>query len=287
MLRRTESGDTRYFHEVILKLANKGFYVDNCVTSVSDELTLNMFLQEATMIMAEGKFDLRGWEFTRKDSNYNNEDVVPLPVLGLMWDPVRDTLNFNPSCLKEMISQEEYITKRIILSMAQRVFDPIGSMFPATLVPKLLLQEFWNKNLTWDEPVDEDTSVEFRNWFHELPSLLEIAIPRWVDIVPTSDFVCSIHTFCDTSNSAYSAVIFLRVVKNQQLSVHLLAAKSRLAPIQKKGKMLLAATIGARFFRNVIDNFEFKEITSYFWSDLSTVISWIQRKEEWATFVWT
>ncbi|XP_050500674.1 uncharacterized protein LOC126880664 [Diabrotica virgifera virgifera] len=39
-----------------------GFYVDNCVTSVTDENELRKFVSEATAIMEEAKMDLRGWE---------------------------------------------------------------------------------------------------------------------------------------------------------------------------------------------------------------------------------
>ncbi|XP_050517463.1 uncharacterized protein LOC126892072 [Diabrotica virgifera virgifera] len=54
-----------------------GFYVDNCVTSVTDENELRKFVSEATAIMEEAKMDLRGWE-----SSGSTKTVVP--VLGLL-----------------------------------------------------------------------------------------------------------------------------------------------------------------------------------------------------------
>ncbi|XP_072389479.1 uncharacterized protein [Diabrotica undecimpunctata] len=51
--------------DTVKKLSNS-FYVDNCVTSVASEIELKTFIKEANMIMAKGKFDLRGWEFTHQ-----------------------------------------------------------------------------------------------------------------------------------------------------------------------------------------------------------------------------
>ncbi|XP_023312397.1 uncharacterized protein LOC108915573 [Anoplophora glabripennis] len=68
-----------------------------------------------------------------------------------------------------------------------------------------------------------------------------------------------------------------------------MAAKSRVAPIEKRrGNLtiprleLLAATIGARLYTQVVENLT-GSFASFFWSDSATVISWLQRNEEWGT----
>lgn len=38
------------------------FYVDNCVTSVDSVEELQQFKEESKVLMAEGAFNLRGWE---------------------------------------------------------------------------------------------------------------------------------------------------------------------------------------------------------------------------------
>uniref|UniRef100_A0A6P7GM71 Uncharacterized protein LOC114344353 n=1 Tax=Diabrotica virgifera virgifera TaxID=50390 RepID=A0A6P7GM71_DIAVI len=72
-----------------------GFYVDNCVTSVTDENELRKFVSEATAIMGEAKMDLRGW-----DASGSTKTVVP--VLGLLWDSSTDTLKINDDEIVEM-----------------------------------------------------------------------------------------------------------------------------------------------------------------------------------------
>lgn len=57
-LQQCEQKDYPYSESTITKL-EQGFYVDNCVTSVSDENSLNMFIAEATSLMAEAGFELR------------------------------------------------------------------------------------------------------------------------------------------------------------------------------------------------------------------------------------
>lgn len=47
------------------------------------------------------------------------------------------------------------ITKKVILSIAQSLYDPIGFTCPIVLEPKLLLRELWNSNTVWDEQVTE------------------------------------------------------------------------------------------------------------------------------------
>ncbi|KAJ8977402.1 hypothetical protein NQ317_003183 [Molorchus minor] len=134
---------TPYSQETILRLS-KSFYVDNCVTSVSTEDILEQFILESSMLMAEAKFDLRGWESTQPTGHTN------VPVLGLTWTAKKD-----------------------VLTITQRVFDPIGFTSPATLIPKVLLQRTWEKRQGWDTPVD--SKIEFKNLdrgspvFHEGP----------------------------------------------------------------------------------------------------------------------
>ncbi|KAF2888647.1 hypothetical protein ILUMI_17526, partial [Ignelater luminosus] len=115
-----------------------------------------------------------------------------------------------------------------------------------------------------------------------------IQIPRWISLGSKGVEELSLYTFCDTSKDAYAAVVFCRVLRNGRVSVHLLAAKSRVAPLRKltiPRLELMGATIGARLYLQVAENLDSK-FDSFFWSDSTTVISWMQRDEEWTTFVW-
>ncbi|GFT05208.1 uncharacterized protein NPIL_33011 [Nephila pilipes] len=92
----------------------------------------------------------------------------------------------------------------------------------------------------------------------------------------------------DASMNAYAAVTFLRVETSECVKVQLLSAKSRVPPTGKKKTTiarleLLAATITARLASSFTREISHEEI--YFWSDSTTVITWIKREDAWGTFV--
>nr|XP_022907792.1 uncharacterized protein LOC111419242 [Onthophagus taurus] len=283
-LDRCDGGNLPYSRDTVSRLS-RSFYVDNCIASVQTEQILRCFIEESSMIMEEARFDLRGWEFSRQICS---PDYKHTPLLGLEWDKRLDTLKLNTDFLKDLEKLlQEPITKRVMLSLAQRVFDPIGFTCPATLLPKLMLQKTWEKKIGWDVSVDLEIEETFRNWVKELNDLRTIEIPRWVRSGPGEAEQLSVHTFCDASQNAYAAVIFLRGVYEGKVFIRLLAAKSRISPLKKitiPRLELLAAVVGARLYGSVRDGLAV-EADNYFWSDSTTVISWIHRNEDWGTFV--
>ena len=45
-------------------------------------------------------------------------------------------------------------TKRELLSVVAKIFDPMGFLAPSSIVLlKILLQEVWKSKLTWDDPL--------------------------------------------------------------------------------------------------------------------------------------
>lgn len=284
-INKCKKNDKAYSIETLSRLADS-FYVDNCVASVPNTNTLENFIRESSAVMAEGLFDLRGWEYSHQEITSDIPKTSPL--LGLVWDTQNDTLGINGDFLKELESLlDKPITKRIMLSVTQKVFDPIGFTCPTTLIPKLLLQKTWEKKIGWDKEVEQEIKEDFVTWLKNLPHLLEIKIPRWIHAGSNDAQQLSLHTFCDASKNAYSSVVFLKCVQNDQVFIHLLAAKSRVAPIKKMTiprLELLAAVIGTRLCTSVKNNLKL-DLECFFWTDSTTVLSWISRNEEWGTFV--
>ncbi|XP_023310053.1 uncharacterized protein LOC108904648 [Anoplophora glabripennis] len=280
-----ESDSKPFSKDTIMKLSD-GFYVDNCVTSVANDKELRTFVEEASIVMAEGKFDLRGWVHTYQVQDGNLD--ISTSVLGMKWNKENDTLSLNQDDNTTEQFENKLVTKRFMLSQAQRVFDPIGYTCPTTLIPKLLLQKTWEKQLTWDTPVDPIIETHFRMWMKELPYLSAIRIPRWIHAGSAEADQWALHTFCDASKEAFAVVVFLRGVQNGEVFVHLLAAKAKVAPLKTwsiSRLELMAAIIAVRLYTMCRKNLN-SELESFFWSDSTTVLSWIRRPEEWSTFVW-
>ncbi|GFX95792.1 uncharacterized protein TNCV_2083721 [Trichonephila clavipes] len=98
----------------------------------------------------------------------------------------------------------------------------------------------------------------------------------------------SIHTFVDASKTAYAACIFLSESNTSSVTVQLLQARSRITPMKTitiPRLELMAATIGARLFSSVKPALKISNIKTYFWTDSSTVLTWIIRREQWSVFV--
>ena len=54
---------TEYTRRTIEKL-RKSMYIDNCVNIVENDKELRLFVRVASVLFAEAKFDLRGWEYS-------------------------------------------------------------------------------------------------------------------------------------------------------------------------------------------------------------------------------
>ena len=84
------------------------------------------------IVLKTAGFDLSRWEYIGDNCPRNAN------VLGMLLDKEADTLFVNLSFFKN--PQTGPFTKRLMLSIAQQIFDPIEFTCLVTLHPKLLLQ---------------------------------------------------------------------------------------------------------------------------------------------------
>jgi len=258
----------------------KSLYVDNCITSVDTIQDYEEFKARAVRIMEDAKMELRLWEYGSEDSIH--EDSKPISVLGMKW--FRDTDTLTCDLVPEM---PEEFSKRTLLSTVQKIFDPLGFLNPAIIVPKLILQEAWAQKLDWDEPLPQEITSQFIQWASELKALEQVHIPRHVQLEITPSKNIQIHSFSDASQKAYAVVIFARVKVEDKVYVHLLQSKSRVAPLKKMTiprLELMSCVISARLCKSVIENLNL-DVPVYFWSDSTTALSWIRGNDQWGTFV--
>ncbi|XP_018339113.1 PREDICTED: uncharacterized protein LOC108746690, partial [Trachymyrmex septentrionalis] len=270
----------KYCPRNITKLS-ESFYVDNSVTSVNNVDEISSFISDAKMVMKTGGFELRGWEFSG-----DSLDSDKSPVLGIIWDKNKDVLSINVPCLDELY--ETVVTKRSMLSLAHRIFDPLGVASPITLYPKLLLQEAWAKNLSWDDEVTDEIKNKFLKWVRQLDNLRKIEIPRCLLGELGRDDLITIHTFCDASQMAYAVVIFIRIENNLGVRVKFVQSKVRVAPVKTctiPRLELLGATIAARLTHSVVETLKLNSVKKYYWCDSTTVLAWIKRQSQWGVFV--
>ncbi|XP_035217742.1 uncharacterized protein LOC118191057 [Stegodyphus dumicola] len=234
-----------------------------------------------------GHLDYAVWQNATLKGNPCSEDFdKTVSVLGLKWNLSNVTL----SCDFKDSSVKQPVSKRNILSIVHRSFDPTGFTAPDTLITKLMLQECWKQKISWDNNLPKSLSDKFESWKNKLHNLEKITIPRrfFADFETISDL--SLHVFCDASKSAYATCIFMRNCNENSVTsqVQLISGRSRVAPIKPISiprLELFACTIGARLAHRVKEDLRLETLHIYYWSDSMDALFWIKKKENWAVFV--
>ncbi|UYV65520.1 hypothetical protein LAZ67_3004584, partial [Cordylochernes scorpioides] len=237
------------------------------------------FQKAAIEIMDRAKMDLREWEYSLEE---NPEKGTCTKILGVVWNKMEDSLKCE---LPDNLSLQPKLTKRLVLSMVQRIFDPLGFCAPVFLPPKLLLQRSWGLKLGWDTPLPESMAQEFRTWLDQMKFIELIKIPRymWNDLI----FPTEVHIFCDASQIGYGAVAYLRSETGRENTLTLIWSKVRLAPMKSitiPRLELMAMVLGARL-ANAIQAALKRKCETTLWSDSTTALSWIKKEIEWRVFV--
>ena len=74
--------------------------------------------------------------------------------LGLIWDYKNDSFCFKPRNIYE-VSKSLPATKRGVLGLLARIYDPLGHLAPAIVPLKLLFQSLYEMGYDWDTPMSE------------------------------------------------------------------------------------------------------------------------------------
>ncbi|GFT44317.1 putative RNA-directed DNA polymerase from transposon X-element [Trichonephila clavipes] len=242
------------FDDVTQKLKHS-FYVDNCVTGVTDIKEQESFINKAIEVMARGCFNLRGWE-SNVPGRYIFRSSGVTSLLGLLWDLDQDTLKCNLN-----YSGEGEISKRNVLAM-----------------------EAWKLKLKWDDPLPENIQKIFRKWRDEIVYLEKVNIPRYVEINENSE----LHLFVDACKSSYGACVYIRTVTPLGVKIRLIRAKSRVAPLKTMTiprLELMACCIGARLVHSVYAALDVPDLKIIAWSDSMVALWWLKDHGDWSVFV--
>ena len=211
-------------------------------------------------------------------------------VLGEVWNRAEDTVVFKFDALVELSETLEG-TKRNLLKITAKFFDPLGLLTPLTVGKKIQFQEACKLKLGWDEPLPEVIQSKWKKWVVALKEAQSITVPRCIYSGTEEEVVCfEVHGFGDASDRAYCAMVYLVCVTDSERYVRLMATKTRVAPLAKQGTArleLMAGRITAQLTETVKNALQSRiQINStYLWSDNITALYWIKREREWSQFV--
>ncbi|XP_055589945.1 uncharacterized protein LOC129742126 [Uranotaenia lowii] len=272
----------------------KGFYIDDCIYGAETIAETLQTRDELIHLLEKGKFTLRkfasnnfkileGLSPDKLGTRPTHQFDTSVKTLGIVWKPEKDILCFD-SRLKPTAGT---VTKRAILSSISQLFDPLGLVAPIVVRGKMIMQQIFLLSCGWDDEVSESIKEKWQQYVDELPKLQQFHLNRLV-LLPGSEI--QLHTFTDASEMAYGCCIYVRSTDSKgNVSVHLIAAKSRLAPLRRvtlPRLELCAAETGAHLFTAVKRALAIQISESFFWSDSMVTLQWLRAPPNtWKTFV--
>ncbi|GFY52884.1 integrase catalytic domain-containing protein [Trichonephila inaurata madagascariensis] len=280
---------------------NEIIYVDDIIGSqliVNQALTITL---EATKIFEDASISLQKWQTNLKslhkawqdkgvisDENPHFEtfekDNLPFKVLGIAWNSREDFLYFDVKGLIDFVSKR-IDTKRFILQVLGRIFDPIGFLGPFTLRIKHLMQKVWLLGVEWDESLPEDIISLWADWCEEVPQLTDFSVPRcyFSDPLVNNFKTLELHLSSDSSTKAYGTVAYLRVTSsNKEILTSFVASKNRIAPLKTltlPRLELMGALLSARLSSNILKALKLY-IPCLFWTDSKITYFWVRGQPE-------
>ena len=184
-------------HEAAVKRLLQSTYVDDIISGAdSDEEAFELYTQ-AKSIFRQGGFNLRKFLSNSQTlqtrikaaemspsspSSDLSTDVSPatreeIKVLGVTWDPDSDLVIFDLSDLSAA-AHDLQATKRNVVSLIGRFYDPLGFIAPITIKFKILFQKLCQSKLDWDHDLSGDLLREWRLLLTDLSEAVRISIPR-------------------------------------------------------------------------------------------------------------
>lgn len=277
------------FSEIILR----DFYVDDLLTGGDDIDKVMAIKDGVNEILLSGGFSLRQWTSnTPNIINTIDEDCqrVDRPIgdevktLGLFWNHTNDTFRYRVNTMDTKMK----ITKRSVLSLISQIYDPLGLVGPACIKAKIVLQQLWRLKIGWDESLPNDLHTIWRSYYDQLSRINDIFIPRVV--VCANPVKVELHGFCDASESAYGACVYVKSsTSDNENVVKLLCAKSRVAPLKTltlPKLELCGALLLARLVQKITEALTLQITDKYYWCDSQVTLGWLAREAcNWKTFV--
>ena len=278
------------------EVVERDSYIDDISTSVEEESQLFALYDQLSQLFEAGGFSLSKWCSNSKNLlnhipesarvtqhvSFDRDEVTK--VLGVQWQPREDSFTCS------VILDPEPPTKRRMLSLLARIFDPLGLVSPITTQAKLLIREMWARKIDWDEELPAELHEKCVDFQRDLPTLSQLSIPRYSNISGSCHSM--LLGFADASERAYGAVVYVRSYRHPSPpQIRLLCSRSRIAPMKTltiPRLELCAAMLLSKLMNHVIETYKgrhvFNKIMAF--SDSMVTLHWIRsHPSQWKIFV--
>ncbi|XP_008188329.1 uncharacterized protein LOC100568780 [Acyrthosiphon pisum] len=263
-------------------------YVDDVCAGADSTTDILKFQSDLISILGRAGLELKKWSSNEPDvleavpadhcvnypHSFDADDDSGIKVLGLQWHPADDSF----SCALRLNSLPIICTKRGLLSMIARIYDPLGLFAPATFHGKCIMQRTWSAKVSWDDPLPDDISRDWESFVSDLPSLNDLKVPRHFNSRRGSP--CQLLGFCDASQHGYAAVLYIKMLDldSNSSTIFLVGTKTKLAPIKTLSIPRLelnAALLLSRWMSRIQATLKtyLNIVDLYAWSDSAIVLS--------------
>ena len=214
-------------------------------------------------------------------------------MLGVVWRPPSDTLVFDLAGL-HTLAKDLQPTKRNLVGLIGRFYDPLGFLAPVTIKFKILFQRLCQSKLDWDVDLTDDLMKEWRVLLVDLEEAAAISMPiprsyhHQVEGTPCTYTLCG---FCDASLQAYAAVVYLVIETDVNTVVSFIVFKTRVAPLRTQTiprLELLSAFLLSRLITSVADSLSpiLPHLEMKCYTDSQVALFWVKGTfKEWKPFV--
>ncbi|XP_048270106.1 uncharacterized protein LOC125386964 [Bombus terrestris] len=262
----------------------RDFYVDDVLTGADTKNEAQSLRTELIELLKLAGLNIRKWaandrELLRGLSEQDINDKLLIgesqtfKTLGVVWNSFDDSILYsvkiNPTASR--------ITKKTISSEIAKIYDPLGLLAPVIVRAKMLLQRLWTLKLDWDESLPADVHTEWSKYYSQLPLLNNVKFPRKTIIKTAAEI--ELHGFCDASERAYGACVYLRTIApDGHVWTRLLTARSKVAPLKSQtiprlelSGALLLASLATTVLQALPSNIS----RTVYWTDSTIVLHWI------------
>ena len=305
----------------MFQLLEQSFYVDDLLTGESNDEKSLVIYHRAKKLMAEGGFNLIKWKTNSlklqraiaehecmtksicassdNKENYESyaksntmglsantplDEHIFVKVLGMNWNTLDDEIIFSFTELFNYANSLP-LTKRSVLKVTAKIYDPMGFLSPLTVKMKILFQELCIEKTIWDIELKGESLRKWKSFLQDLILIDCYRIPRCYFARQAVDI--QLHGFSDASERAYAAVVYIRsTYSDGQVEVRLVASKSRVAPIKRQTIPRLEL-LGALILARLVNKLKSLGIESHtlLWTDSMTTLCWIKNDRVWKQYV--
>lgn len=289
--------DEEHRFPLAIPALTKGRYVDDIFGGAESIQDTQAIIRQLIELMTAGGFPLQKWTSNNQEVLSNISKIssdttssvqfesTHTKLLGLIWQTDSDNFTFS-SCVPP---PKGLYTKRSILSEIAQLFDPLGLIAPITVRAKIFMQELWTLQIGWDDPLPQQQQHQWKTFRQQLQILGELHCPRWLNTSSTARLY-EIHGFSDASQLAMAAVIYIKAVhQDETVSITLVEAKTRVAPLKKltiPRLELTASLMLTRLADRVQRALDLRDVSIFLWTDSSVTLTWLSaHPSRWKDFV--